>query len=258
MPTLLLRTKQVLQRHLGLHPVGNILRLETNLRGIHPLLERELRHEHHPGGGAHGKVRHLLALGIGHRTPRDQKDAMPREPGRHAVDVRRRGREVAHGPVQLLLVVDGLPGFDEGRAFQRAVRGEERLEGKVGGEVEHQPRGHVLDGHLDLGGGGLSGGDGAEHAGIVHELQRVLSLASHGHGRVERDLLVGGAQSEGVLVELDGQVGHGYVAGDVAHVDLELDGPVDLAEAGPELDAAGFLGGADLGHAGLGFVRGGG
>mmetsp|Transcript_6699 Transcript_6699/g.11728 ORF Transcript_6699/g.11728 Transcript_6699/m.11728 type:complete len:532 (+) Transcript_6699:656-2251(+) len=86
----------------------------------------------------------------------------------------------------------------------------------------------------------------------------MLPRPSHGNGRIANHLLVRGAQPERILIKLNRQIGDGDIARNVAHVELELDGAPDLAESGPEFDAAGFFGGADLGHARFGLRGGGG
>mmetsp|Transcript_26992 Transcript_26992/g.56795 ORF Transcript_26992/g.56795 Transcript_26992/m.56795 type:complete len:237 (+) Transcript_26992:186-896(+) len=204
-----LRTQQCLQSHLRQNPIRDILRLQTNLRRIDSLLKRQLRQKLHPRPGPHRKVRHLLPLRIGHRTPRDQKDVMHFKLAGHPIDVRRRRGKIRHRSVQFLLIVDGLPRLDEGRAFQRPVFGEEGFEGEIDGKVEYQSGGHVLDGHLDLGRGRLSFRQRRQHIRISDQFHGVFSGPSHGNGGLARDLLQGGAESKGVFVELNGQGGDG-------------------------------------------------
>mmetsp|Transcript_26828 Transcript_26828/g.56647 ORF Transcript_26828/g.56647 Transcript_26828/m.56647 type:complete len:480 (+) Transcript_26828:733-2172(+) len=80
---------------------------------------------------------------------------------------------------------------------------------------------------------------------------------THGNGWIAYHLLIARAKSKGILVKLNGQVGNGNIAGDVAHIEDKLSGTILLAESRPEFNPARFFRGADLGHACLG-LRGGG
>jgi len=119
------------------------------------------------------------------------------------------GRWIRKGAVEFLSVVNVLPHFNKGIAVQFSFRRAHTLQIESGGKVEYLLRGHVLDGNLNLRAGDLSCSNGLQHGAIGNELNRGLSIGPNVDGGIANYLPVDGAQSEGILVELDGEVGHG-------------------------------------------------
>merc|ERR1719230_124330 len=88
-------------------------------------------------------------------------------------------------------------------------------------EIKDVPRRHVLDGHLYLrrcgrllwlllsSGGLLLGRWCGQHGGRDDEMDGGTSGGTHDDGRLTHDLLAGRTETEGVLVELDGEISDG-------------------------------------------------